>query len=108
MSLLLEGGGVHPLHTNSAWKEMYLRGEIGILPPAYFRKVQSIIGKDILDVEERSIVVIWIDDLPVKIIYLEYGEVIETEVIKKIKLKNPWQIIDQAEIEGLIVFDVEF
>ncbi|MFS2171415.1 hypothetical protein [Priestia megaterium] len=78
------------------------------LPSGYFRKVESVIGKEILKIEEDSIVVLWIDDLPIKILCLNYGDIVETQVIERSRNKDPWEIMNWAEQDGVKIFHVDF
>ncbi|WDM33693.1 hypothetical protein J8N01_25995 [Priestia megaterium] len=101
-------GGIPAIRSNSAFGEMLRNGDMVRLPFRSFKEVESRIGKEVLKAEEESIVVIWVDELPIKIIYLNYGEIIETEVIKKGWNLNPWQLIEKAEEQDIKVFDVDY
>ncbi|MBY0062593.1 hypothetical protein [Priestia aryabhattai] len=78
------------------------------LPSGYFRKVEVVIGKERLKKEEDSIVVLWFENLPIKILYLNYGDIVETEVIEKTINKDPWEIMDLAERDNVKIFHVDF
>lgn len=78
------------------------------LPSGYFRRVEKDIGKDVLAAEEHVLVVIWLDDLPVHMVYLRHGEILEHDVIKSFRELDPWGIMQLAESEGVKVFDYDW
>lgn len=69
------------------------------LPSAYFRKIEKLIGKKQLAEEKYVAIVIWKYDIPIKILAVQSGELVNTDVYKWYPEYDPFQIISAIESE---------
>ena len=79
------------------------------LPSAYFRKIEKLIGSDKL--QGNVAIVIWKEEVPVRILVALDGELVETDAGKRYSLLSPFQVMEliEKEIETASgnLFDVE-
>lgn len=92
-------GGINAENSNSVFGKMIEDGEMISLPSAYFRKIEKLIGKDQLKEDENVVIAIWKDDMPVKILTVIDGELVDTDGAKKYPNKNQFQTLNLIEDE---------
>ncbi|WP_273123921.1 hypothetical protein [Bacillus weihaiensis] len=83
--------------TFNAFREVSRVGEYTYLPSAYFRKLEKLIGDEELKQNENVVIVIWAEDIPVKILVVINGELVETDASKKFPSLNIFQLLDLIE-----------
>ena len=102
--------GISVKRSNSAFGEMLREGTYIKLPSAYFRKIEKLIGKEQLKENENIAICIWKNDMPVKILILEDGELIENDVNERYPSFTSFQILNFIELEikkdGGKIYDV--
>lgn len=92
-------GGVTVERSNSAFKEMYENGELIALPESYFRKIEKLIGKQQLKDDENVAIAIWKDDMPVQIITVIDGKLVDVDGLEKYPNYNSLQLMSLIEDE---------
>lgn len=101
--------GITAEKTNTAFGTRIREGNYQKLPPAYFKKIENLIGKENLQ-EGYTAITIWLDDMPGRILVVIDGELVETDAGCKFPNTNPFEILDiiEKEVEQGLgkIFDV--
>lgn len=91
------------------FETMLENGDSIKLPSAYFRKIEKLMGSDKL--QGNVAIVIWKEEVPVRILVVLDGELVEIDAGKRYSSLSPFQLIEQIEkligIDDGNLFDVE-
>jgi hypothetical protein len=98
-------GGILAIQSESAFGEMVRNDEYIPLVPGYFKKVVEMFPE--IKNEKECLVVIWVNDLPVKILFVEQGQLSSNTVLEKSNGKGVFEIIDMALSQNIPVYDAE-
>lgn len=101
----LNSGGIPAIESNSAFGERIRNGEYVPLVAGYFNKVKKMLPE--IENEKECLVVIWVDDLPVKILFVENGNLSSSEVIERSNNMDAFDIINLAKSQEIPVYHAE-
>lgn len=98
-------GGINAIDSDSVFGELARSGEYTPMIPRYFYKVKALIPE--IEEEEECLVVIWIDDLPAKMLFIENGKLSANDVLERSSGKGVFDILKLAETQSIPVYHVE-
>lgn len=97
--------GINVMESESAFGELARSGDYTPIVSGYFYKIKELIPE--IEEEKECLVVIWINDFPVKMVFIENGELSASDVLERSAEKAAFDIIKLAEIQFIPVYHVE-
>ncbi|GAQ18693.1 LysR family transcriptional regulator [Oceanobacillus picturae] len=97
--------GMPAVESNSAFGEAIRNGEYIPLVAGYFHKVKEMLPE--IENERECLVVIWVDDLPVKILFVENGDLLSNAVLERSHNMGAFDIIKLAILQEIPVYHAE-
>lgn len=97
--------GINVMESETAFGELARSGKYTPIVSGYFYKIKTLIPE--IEEEEECLVVIWIDDFPAKMLFIENGKLSANDVLERSSEKGVFDILKLAETQSIPVYHVE-